>query len=212
MGQTISQAVEEAKKQSDENAAKAREVLNMLQQIGKDKLTIFEKEVKENIDKEIPIDKIIEANYMIRCFASQTPDDLKKGIEDVAKSFASGDWVSGLVGTISLGIDAVLSGFQGSTSEKRLQTVTLGPLGGITKIDYYFYAYQISTKGLVGNSESLLVCAYTVSSVKPSEIDYDTVKVLAEKCLLSSVPKLSIEEMKKTLEEFKIQFDKEKQK
>lgn len=203
MGSSVSRVVEDAKKKSEAEETKAKDVLNMLQQIGEDKKSLFYNEVKEKIDKEIPIDKIIKYDYMIRCSASQNADDLKKGLTDVVKSFASGNWISGLTGTISLGIDAVFSGFSGNSSEKRDTTVVLGPLGGITKIDYYFYAYQIQTVGLVSGCQSVLVVAYCISSVKASDVDLDTILVLAEANLARANPPLKVDVMKDTINEFK---------
>ena len=60
----------------------------------------------------------------------------------------------------------LFNNYSGSVSEKQEFVLSVGPLGGVYRIDYYMYSYRFQSKRLSEMVKNVLLVCYAISSVK----------------------------------------------
>lgn len=195
MGVTPSAIKDQAK--ADEN--EANDALNSLQEMAAKNLELFLTKVKslENDKLEIPIRKIIANTQTIQCNVAQSADGLKNTISSVIGDIATGDFLAAITKTIGFGIDALLGNYQGNISKKEDYIISVSPLSGFYRIDYFFWSYQYTSQSLIKVVKNVVCVAVIISSVKTSELDDNTLRVI----IGSKFGGLPIEEQKKIYNE-----------
>ena len=60
----------------------------------------------------------------------------------VISQFASGDFLDGIKSVVGRGLKVLLGSYSGSVAQKENYLVSVGPLGGVFRIDYFLYSYR----------------------------------------------------------------------
>jgi hypothetical protein len=63
-----------------------------------------------------------------------------EAVSSVIGNFATGDFLKGITSTVELGLGALIGNMTASVAERKDYLVSVGPLGGVYRVDYYFYA------------------------------------------------------------------------
>lgn len=178
MGDTISHVEEEAAKRGQEDAKTANDALNALQQIAAKNLRLFEIElpVIHRKHPQIPIDKIVAKSSVIQCCgASNSSHNIQNMIENSLKSFTSGKFVNAITEMLAPTMDILLGNFVSNVSETKNFVLSVGPSGGVYRIDYYIYAYQFTSNALVSAvTKHVIATSIVVSSIKTKDLKAST--------------------------------------
>lgn len=180
MGQAISSIFGDPKK--DEQTAK--DALNSLIELAKAKSVIFDEQILANASNilEIPIDKILIKDYVIQASVSSDAQNLAGAVKNTIGNFANGDFVDGITDILKVGLNALFGNYSGSISEKQLYLISVGPLGGIFRIDYYMYSYKFQSETLSKYASNVVTVCYVVSSVKVENLDKNTLRDIVQIC------------------------------
>jgi hypothetical protein len=197
MGQTISSIIGDPKK--DEETAK--DALNSLMELAKAKSIIFNEQIlaSKSNNMEIPINKILIKDYTIKASVSSDSKNLADSVKSTIGNFANGDFVDGITDVLKVGLNALFGNFSGSTSEKQLYLISVGPLGGIFRIDYYMYSYRFQSKTLRDYASNVVTVSYVVSSVETKDLDLNTLIDIVQICYSG----IDVEKQKTILEMLK---------
>jgi hypothetical protein len=64
--------------------------------------------------------------------------------------------------------------------------ISIDPLGGISRLDTYFFVYKFSSKGLMKTAEAVIACSIVKSSAETSDVNDNTLRVLVNQCFETS--------------------------
>ena len=65
----------------------------------------------------------------------------------VVSQFASGEFLQGIKTIVGRGMKVLMGSYSGSIAKKENYLVSVGPLGGVFRIDYFLYSYRCGWSG-----------------------------------------------------------------
>jgi len=189
MGAAVS-VVKDQIKQIDgakEKEAAVKEALENMRQMAQDQLEMFNQEIR-NKDHDIhliPISKILNSFEYIQCTTSQT-DNIGPAIKDAVSDFSHGPVADGLANLAASIIGKLLGESSGARQLKKTYAISIDPLGGISRLDTFFFVYNFSSEGLIKTAKSVVACCIVKSSADVTQVDDNTLRVLVNQCFETS--------------------------
>lgn len=83
-----------------------------------------------------------------------------------------------------------------------ISTISVDPLGGISRLDTLFFVYSFQSEGIMKLSQSVVAACVVKSSADTSAVDENTLRVLINQAFESSALELQVsifEQISKTL-------------
>ena len=146
MGETLSKAREVATVSNDNDKKLADDAINSLMDMASLQHDVFDAKFRAQANGAdrmlVPADKIVYTTQSIYACKEADATATKKAVSGIIGNFASGDFLEGITSTISTGLDLLLGSYSGSKSERTDYLISVGPLGGVYRLDYFFYAYR----------------------------------------------------------------------
>jgi hypothetical protein len=130
--------------------------------------------------KILPVHKVINKDYGTYCSYAKNSDKLPKELNSAIGYFVKGDVMEGLKTTITSTLNKLVSNISGSSTEVSSYAITAGPIGGVTRVDYYFYYYKFTSASLSDVSEDVLAYSCIISSVDIKDLTSNDVAVLVQ--------------------------------
>eukprot|EP01083_Nonionella_stella_P141211 434616_1 len=177
MGTTVSKKIKEIDSASEESGEKVKADLNALVAI----LNAKEDEFKaalitpNDANLELPIDTIVKMCSEKTVNVSTGPS---KKMNDMVESLFGGEFLNGMKGLILGALEVVLGNASGGEKTKQGFTVMLLH-SAIVRVDYYLYAYTVSSDGLKTDLQNGLVFVSTISTVKVAKASPEAIALLA---------------------------------
>lgn len=153
---------EKLKETQDANNKEATHQLESLQKIVTNKLSAVSAEMKASAkdNNELPIVAIVDTMKKYHIEAKSVPDSK---IQESLNSILKGDFISGLVGIISIALNEFLGNTSIGETEEEYCNVAFAN-NSVLRIDYMFYKYQFSSTGIKDIAENVF-CYYVQVSV-----------------------------------------------
>ena len=122
-------------------------------------------------DHQVQINKVLHRLKYVKCSVTSDANGLKDAVGGLLKGVANGDFMTAITGTVGIALDSLLGNYSGNSSEVTSSTVSVGPLGNFTKIDYDMFSYQYTSKALMDIAQNVVCVAVIISSVKTDNLD-----------------------------------------
>ncbi|KAK4211497.1 hypothetical protein QBC37DRAFT_426769 [Rhypophila decipiens] len=189
MGAAVSAIRDQIDKIDDAKGKEAeiKEALENMRQTAQDLLDGFNERIR-NRDHDthlIPISKILNHFEYIQC-TSANKDNIGPAIKDAVKDFSTGPVADGIANLASSVIGKLLGESGGSRQMQTRYTISIDPLGGISRLDTLFFCYNFESEGLKKTAKSVVACCVVKSSADVKEVDDNTLRVLVNQCFETS--------------------------
>ncbi|MCJ1412367.1 hypothetical protein MMC19_006461 [Ptychographa xylographoides] len=188
MGAAVS-VVQDQVKQIDgakEKEGEVKEALENMRQMAQDQLEMFSARIR-NKDHDahlIPISKILNIFEYIQC-TTFSKNNIRPAIKEAVSDFSHGPVADGLA-NLALSIIGRLLGESSIIEADSGSAISIDPLGGISRLDTFFFVYNFSSEGLIKTAKSVVACCIVMSSADVSQVDDKTLRVSIDQCFETS--------------------------
>ncbi|KAG9123964.1 hypothetical protein FRC07_013355 [Ceratobasidium sp. 392] len=164
-----------------------KEALENMRVMAADQLATFNERIRnrEHDTHLIPISKILSSFEYIQCSTSNH-DTIGEGIKDAVKDFSSGPVADGIANLAGSVFKRLLGESSGSRQLQTRYTISIDPLGGISRLDALFFVYNFSASGLMSTVGSVCAACIVKSSADVTSVDDNTLRVLVNQCFETS--------------------------
>ncbi|KAH7098180.1 hypothetical protein BKA62DRAFT_812119 [Auriculariales sp. MPI-PUGE-AT-0066] len=190
MGNTVSNMLksitgadaEEKKKQIDD-------AMTGLRTAAEAKMDSFYDKIELGSDsKLIPIEKIVAQFRFLQCQVSKDPAEMKKQIKTLISDISGGHWADAIADTASTIIDGLIGSSSGGITEKSSYCIAMDPLGGVYRLDQYYFAYNFKSQGLVTSMQNVVACLAVKSSIQMASLTSDALRLVVNDSFTSLPP------------------------
>ncbi|GAB4815262.1 hypothetical protein N2152v2_002308 [Parachlorella kessleri] len=162
----------------------ALDATNSLVELAESQHEIYREKIlndaKATAEKLVPIDTILNSTYDVRAKVSSDAEDLGDDIGQVVSQFASGEFLQGIKTIVGRGLKVLMGSYSGSIAKKENYLVSVGPLGGVFRIDYFLYSYRFQSEQLKKDVDNVLLYSIVVSSVDLKALNRNTINVILQ--------------------------------
>jgi len=181
MGNTLAPMQSEfARGELGSSARDAKETLDRLEEMAHDRIDMFYDKIGHD-DRDrllIPIDKVL--NKFTYIGARVEEDDVLwvQQVNTAVNEFAVGPVAEGLSLLATNTIIRLLNSNAGQRQTVEGYAISIDWLGGISRLDYYFFVYTFCSSELVKKKTSLIAVCVVESSAEIKDIDDNTLRVI----------------------------------
>ncbi|KAI0554289.1 hypothetical protein F4679DRAFT_527813 [Xylaria curta] len=181
MGQSPSSLIQSFQNDA-EKEKKANDSLQALMEMAKLQQDKFYITVQANMNSQklVPIDVIIRQENILQATSSTEIKGVKDIINRTFAAFAAGDVADGVATIVQTGLDLLVGSYSGNVSSRDSYVITAGNLGGITRIDMHFFAYQFTSSQLTDICKQVVSVSIVVSSVDSSKLSNSTLRNIVQ--------------------------------
>lgn len=190
MGGSISKAKKEQREQNDEESVRQLQTLEQLLdakvEAAAEKITADARK-----DKSLPIASVVDSRKQYTVSVKNVPAG---AVAKTVQEIVGGDFTSGLVGMLSVALNEFLGNTAAGASEKKDFHVVFSN-NAILRVDYMFYNYEFSSKGLKDDYQNGF-CYYSqisvvdIKKVSPQIVLYEIARTIGDKDLAKAAEKL----------------------
>jgi hypothetical protein len=175
MGNSISEIAEDSLR--GKTGAELDGARRCLEQLSKDadrKSKELMANLRSNEDIYVGIEKLLLFQSKIFCRVNSDTKSLEEGVRRFVGNIFGGDFINAVANMISMSVAYLIGNTYGTEREDRTYFVCPTRCS-ILRVDMLFWARDLSFDGLISATRNVLVCAYSVSTIEPSEDNIRTV-------------------------------------
>ncbi|MCJ1361730.1 hypothetical protein MMC16_000830 [Acarospora aff. strigata] len=168
-----------------------QEALKITCQMAEDQLNGFHEKIstEDPVFQRIPIKKLLNHYKYIHYAASEEEkigSTIKACAEASVKDFSEGSIVDGLANLAASAITRLLDSPKGTRQMESKYALSVDPLGGILRLDIFFFVYNFESASLVASARSVVAACVVQSAVDTNDIDDVTLRLLVNICFEAS--------------------------
>jgi len=158
----------------------AKETLDRLEEMAHDRIDLFYDKIgHDDRDKKlIPIDKVLNKFTYIGVSVEEDGGIWVQEVDKAVNQFAFGPIAQGLSLLATNNITRMLTSNAGQRQIVEGYTISIDWLGGISRLDYYFFVYTFCSSELVRKRTSLIAACVVESSAVVKGMDDNTLRVI----------------------------------
>ncbi|KAI0184268.1 hypothetical protein EV127DRAFT_505388 [Xylaria flabelliformis] len=155
------------------------DALNSLEALALTKMDDFYHTTEDQTDSLLlPINKITGKFSFMQAKASTDSATLQKQISGLISDLAGGAWADAISAAATDIIQDLLGSSSASVQERSSYMINVNPLGGVERLDAYYFAYAFTSQQLLTNAQNVVAACVVKSSVKTDNIDDNTLRVI----------------------------------
>ncbi|KAF9653424.1 hypothetical protein BDM02DRAFT_3125829 [Thelephora ganbajun] len=180
MGNTLAPMQQELTAINTHAGDDAREILARLEEMAQDRIDLFYDRIgHKNHDKHlIPINKVLSKYTYIGVSSKTNPILWSTHVKDAVNEFSTGHVAEGFTLLANNTIERMISKSAAKCQVEQRYAISMDPLGGISRLDYFIFTYSFRTSELIRREACLVACCVVESSAVVTDLDANTLRVI----------------------------------